>query len=877
MTIRQKTILLTGSLLAISLMVLYLTAHALFIRPINQIEQDRALARLTTARKVIESAAHELQQSFFDWAVWDATYQFMEDGNAPSIKDYLSVSGMKSLRIHFVVFMHPSGQIQYARLYDFARMTESPAPSDLIDEISSHHKSLTTNMTSGPLLNRHQVYLVASHPIYPTNHKGPSRGTLLFGRLFDEEERSRLASIIQQPFTLTSGDDPSACAFDPTGHPEGSSDAMCVVRDQTLCAYTMLNDLFSRRTFTLKIESPRTMYRNAIHQTHYFMAALFIVGAILISTTLALQRRLALNPLTRLIEQVHQIGQRSLLSGRLEIPGAEAELDGLATAINRTLNALEKAHVELKDSAKKFSSLFESMTEGVALHELVCDASGTPTDYRITDVNPAYEKHTGISPQKTKGALATAAYGVETPPFLDLYAQVVATGQTRSFETYFQPLQRHFHVSVFSLSQNLFATVFEDITERKKAEEQAQAARAETERLLAISEQSRQALLSVVEDQKETQAALQEGEEKYRMLFDSAGDAIFLHDAEERILAANTMACKQYGYTQSELISMTVRMVDTPEQGTHAQERIARLMEQGYVKFETVHRRKDGSSIKTEVNAQRMTLHGQPAVMSICRDITDRKRAEAERENSIELLKLLNTPGTLRELIRKIITFLQNLSGCEAVGVRLQDGEDFPYYETCGFSSDFVQAESRLCSVGPDGQPLRDKNGSPILDCLCGNILCRRFEPARPFFSAYGSFSSNSTSEWLATKSADDRRARTRNRCHGEGYESVALVPLRTGATTLGLIQLNDRRKGRFTSEFITLIEKLCENMASALAMRIAEDRLRETLSDLEKFNRLMIGREMRTLELKREINELLVKLGEPPRYTTTQKAETST
>ena len=105
----------------------------------------------------------------------------------------------------------------------------------------------------------------------------------------------------------------------------------------------------------------------------------------------------------------------------------------------------------------------------------------------------------------------------------------------------------------------------------------------------------------------------------------------------------------------------------------------------------------------------------------------------------------------------------------------------------------------------------------------------------------------------------------------------MALVPLRTGATMHGLLQLNDRRKGRFTLDFITLLEKLCDSMTSALAKRTAEERLRETLSDLEKFNRLMIGREMRTLELKQDINELLVKLGEPSRYTTTQKAETST
>ena len=518
----------------------------------------------------------------------------------------------------------------------------------------------------------------------------------------------------------------------------------------------MEKDQSIERLTTARNVIDNTMYRNGIRLTLFFTTALFVVSAILISTTLALQRRLTLDPLTRLSEQVHRIGQRSLLSGRIEISGVGVELDGLATTINRTLDSLEEAQIELKDSAKKFTSLFESMTEGVALHELIRDAGGTPVNYRIIDLNPAYLRHTGLSAQKVKGALATEAYGAASPPYLDDYARVAETGCTHSFETYFAPLQKHFGVSVFSPGKNLFATVFEDITKRKKAEERAQAARIEEDRLLAISEQSRQALLSVVEDQKETQAALRESEEKYRMLFDGAGDAIFLHDAEERILAANTMACEQYGYTQSELLSMTIRMVDTSDRGIHAQERIARLMEQGDIKFETLHRRKDGSFIPTEVNARRMTWHGQPAIMSICRDITERKRAEEEREKSIELLNLLNTADNLRELTRKIVAFFQNLSGCEAVGVRLRDGEDFPYYETGGFSSDFVQAESRLCKVGPDGQPLRDKNGSPILNCMCGNVLCRRFDPAKPFFSPYGSFWTNRTSEWIVTTSDAD-------------------------------------------------------------------------------------------------------------------------
>ncbi len=73
-------------------------------------------------------------------------------------------------------------------------------------------------------------------------------------------------------------------------------------------------------------------------------------------------------------------------------------------------------------------------------------------------------------------------------------------------------------------------------------------------------------------EHKKAEDVLRASEERYRALFDSAGDAIFILDAEGRILAVNAMACENYGYTQSELLSMTVASIDTPEHGIHAPE-----------------------------------------------------------------------------------------------------------------------------------------------------------------------------------------------------------------------------------------------------------------------------------------------------------------
>ncbi len=206
-----------------------------------------------------------------------------------------------------------------------------------------------------------------------------------------------------------------------------------------------------------------------------------------------------------------------------------------------------------------------------------------------------------------------------------------------------------------------------------------------------------------------------------------------------------------------------------------------------------------------------------------------RKTAETAQKATVELLRLCNLADNLPGLMQELMHYFRQTTGCEAIGVRLRDGADFPYYVTLGFSEAFVLAEKYLCSFDQDGELIRDHAGHPALDCMCGNILCHRVNPAKPFFTPHGSFWSNSTSELLANTTAAERQARTRNRCHGEGYESVALIPLRYRDETYGLFQFNDRERGRFTAGNISLYEGLVDYVAIALAKLKSDDALRES------------------------------------------------
>ena len=207
----------------------------------------------------------------------------------------------------------------------------------------------------------------------------------------------------------------------------------------------------------------------------------------------------------------------------------------------------------------------------------------------------------------------------------------------------------------------------------------------------------------------------------------------------------------------------------------------------------------------------------------------DASSSSGQAQETARLILLINTPGDFRQRVSELTAALQAWSGCEAVGIRLRDGDDYPYYETRGFPPRFVQAETHLCAYGSNGCVLRDSAGHAVLECMCGNILRGRFDPTKPFFTAHGSFWSNGTTALLASTTEADRQARTRNRCNREGYESVALIPLRAGGQVFGLLQFNDHRTNRFTPDLIAHFEAMADGLAIALSQRQAEESLRES------------------------------------------------
>ena len=127
--------------------------------------------------------------------------------------------------------------------------------------------------------------------------------------------------------------------------------------------------------------------------------------------------------------------------------------------------------------------------------------------------------------------------------------------------------------------------------------------------------------------------------ERLRAVFDLSGDAIFILDGEGRFLDVNRVACERYGYARDEMLRRHMGDLITPEHAPHYAGRMATLLRDGAVILETEHQAKDGRRIPTEISSRLIRGGGQSFIISICRDVTERVKAEEELRRSNSLLR----------------------------------------------------------------------------------------------------------------------------------------------------------------------------------------------------------------------------------------------
>ena len=332
-------------------------------------------------------------------------------------------------------------------------------------------------------------------------------------------------------------------------------------------------------------------------------------------------------------------------------------------------------------------------------------------------------------------------------------------------------------------------------------------------------------------ERRRAEDARRESEVRYRRLFEAAKDGILILDAETgKIVDSNPFMTELTGCSREDFLSKHLWEIGPFKNIAVSRASFADLKAAKYVRYENLPLEAvDGRRLAVEFVSNVYRVGERDVIQCNIRDISARMRAQDSVQLTRDVLVTLNRHRAGADPIPDIVRLIRQSIGVAAVGIRLRDGDDYPYYVTRGFSEEFVTAERSLCARGLDRETLRDEQGQAVLECMCGQVLCGRTDPALPFYTEGGSFWTNSTTEWLASTREQDRPSRLRDRCLREGFESVALIPLRTGEQVLGLLQLNDHRRSVFDRAMIRDLEGLGASIGIALGRRWSDAALKES------------------------------------------------
>ena len=126
-----------------------------------------------------------------------------------------------------------------------------------------------------------------------------------------------------------------------------------------------------------------------------------------------------------------------------------------------------------RERQQLLTGLFEESLDGIGIKEIITNEDGEPIDYVYERVNDQFEELTGIRADDVVGKRATEAIpGIEETPFIEVFGEVGLGGGPRTFEQYSEPLDRYYEISAFSPRHGQCITIFSNITERKKHEQE---------------------------------------------------------------------------------------------------------------------------------------------------------------------------------------------------------------------------------------------------------------------------------------------------------------------------------------------------------------------------------------------------------------------
>ena len=379
MNIQTKTLTIIISCFVILAFLLSMMLNEIITKSYLKIEKNNVRSELQRTINLIKIEQDNLKLLATDWAVWDDSYEFINNPNKKYIDSNFTDSTFTESNLSFVAYVNKSGKVVYGDAFDAELERQVPLPESLLPHLQTDKVILKSyysgDSVSGFVSLSEGLFLISSIPVLTSNAEGPSPGVLIMGRRFDRQSIKKLSDDLKIDVSIFSHAKLSP-QFKSIAQQLNSKNKFLVKEESnnSILGYKMFSSIYGTPSFLLKINIPRPVYLQGEKTVSLVFVSIFIVMLVLIVLVYFLLQKFILNRLLKLSCQVEKIKNKDEKKHihKIKVDGNNDEINHLANSINNMLSTIYESNIELekaKGIAEK-SSVAKSEFLSTINHEL---------------------------------------------------------------------------------------------------------------------------------------------------------------------------------------------------------------------------------------------------------------------------------------------------------------------------------------------------------------------------------------------------------------------------------------------------------------------------------------------------------------------------
>ena len=403
MKLRTKTLAIICTVSCILAVALGVTLDYIVTGGYSAIEKQNVTMNVGRVQNQLHQEEMNLASVAYDWSVWDDTYSFVNGTNQEYIQENLQYGIFNQININFMFFYNNSGDLVYAKVFDFNRGIEIHLPYYLFSYIRDNKNSLLSrpsldyNLSGILYYSENETPLLMSvAPILHNDGSGPIGGTLIIGKFFDDDKIASLENITQLFIVLHPISDPvEEASLQAPSYVDGKTVYIQPVNSTYIAGYYTENDILGHPAFILEVGSNRYVYNQGLGLIQNLMISLLVIIIVFVVLILFIVDRFVTSPLTHLTNSINDIQASRDLSkkfhakGNDEIALLENKIDTMLSSLHKAWTSKEVTELSLKkkvDELERFKKItvdreIRMMELKKQLDDLRADVGGKADDH----------------------------------------------------------------------------------------------------------------------------------------------------------------------------------------------------------------------------------------------------------------------------------------------------------------------------------------------------------------------------------------------------------------------------------------------------------------------------------------------------------------